>query len=55
MTPATRSKGTITLLTKPSKVIHRRTTEELLGIRWKHFVAPAVRYEQPSVFAAVAL
>jgi len=47
--PDTRTKGTITLLTKLAKVIHRQTTEELLGMRWKHFVALSALNEQPSV------
>jgi DNA-binding MarR family transcriptional regulator len=47
--PDTRTKGTITLLAQITKVIHRRTTEELLGIRWKYFVALSVLYEQPAL------
>jgi DNA-binding MarR family transcriptional regulator len=47
--PDTRTKGTITLLAHITKVIHRRTTEELLGIRWKYFVALSALYEQPSL------
>ena len=42
----TKTKGTITLLAAISKVIHRRTTEELLGIKWKHFVALSALYER---------
>jgi DNA-binding MarR family transcriptional regulator len=30
--------GTITLLTRLSKQVHRRTPEELLGMRWRHFI-----------------
>jgi MarR family transcriptional regulator, temperature-dependent positive regulator of motility len=47
--PETRTKGTITLLAQITKVIHRRTTEELLGIKWKHFVALSVLHEKPVV------
>ncbi|HWE10910.1 MAG TPA: hypothetical protein VG325_16285 [Solirubrobacteraceae bacterium] len=32
-----------------TKVIHRRTTEELLGVRWKYLVALSVLLEQPAV------
>jgi DNA-binding MarR family transcriptional regulator len=45
----TRTKGTITLLAQITKVIHRRTTEDLLGIKWKHFVALSVLFESPEV------
>jgi DNA-binding MarR family transcriptional regulator len=45
----TKRKGTITLLAQITKVIHRRTTEELLGIKWKHFVALSVLSETPEV------
>ena len=47
--PDTKTKGTITLLAQITKVIHRRTTEELLGIRWKYFVALSALYEQPAL------
>ena len=32
-------KGTIVLLTRLAKVVHRRSTEELLGMRLRHYVA----------------
>jgi DNA-binding MarR family transcriptional regulator len=47
--PDTKTKSTLTLLAQLSKVIHRRSTEELLGIRWKHFVALSVLDEQPAL------
>jgi DNA-binding MarR family transcriptional regulator len=43
---ATSTKGTITLLTQLTKVVHRRTTEDLLGMRWKHFMALSSLYDQ---------
>lgn len=46
---ATSTKGTITLLTQLTKVVHRRTTEDLLGMRWKHFVALSSLYDQAGV------
>ena len=45
----TQTKGTITLIAQLTKMIHRRTTEELLGIRWKYFVALSVLSEQPAL------
>ena len=47
--PATKSKGTITLLAQLTKVVHRKTTEELLGMRWRHFIALSVLYDQPAL------
>ena len=47
--PATKSKGTITLLAQLTKVVHRKTTEELLGIPWRHFMALSVLYDQPAL------
>ena len=32
------SRGTITLISQLYKLTHRRTTEELLGMRWRHFI-----------------
>jgi DNA-binding MarR family transcriptional regulator len=46
---ATKSKGTITLLAQLTKVVHRKTTEELLGMRWRHFMALSLLYDQPSL------
>jgi MarR family transcriptional regulator, temperature-dependent positive regulator of motility len=46
---ATKSKGTITLLSQLTKVVHRKTTEELLGVRWRHFMALSVLYDQPAL------
>jgi DNA-binding MarR family transcriptional regulator len=37
MEPTTAT-GTLTLLTRLSKVVHRKTPEELLGMRWRHFM-----------------
>jgi DNA-binding MarR family transcriptional regulator len=34
----TTAPGTITLLSRLSKVVHRRTPEELLGMRFRHFM-----------------
>src|ERR1700728_1251093 len=43
----TTTKGTITLLAQLTKGVHRKTTEELLGMPWRHFIALSVLYEQP--------
>jgi MarR family transcriptional regulator, temperature-dependent positive regulator of motility len=45
----TKTKGTITLLAQLTKVVHRKTTEELLGMRWRHFIALSVLYDQPAL------
>jgi DNA-binding MarR family transcriptional regulator len=38
VTEPTTASGTLTLLTRLTKVIHRKTPEELLGMRWRHFM-----------------
>ena len=38
MEPVTAAPGTITLLTRLSKLVYRRTPEELLGMRFRQFV-----------------
>jgi DNA-binding MarR family transcriptional regulator len=48
-TKGTKAKGTITLLAQLTKVVHRKTTEELLGMRWRHFMALSVLYDQPAL------
>ena len=45
----TTTKGTITLLAQLTKVVHRKTTEELLGMPWRHFIALSVLYDQPAL------
>jgi DNA-binding MarR family transcriptional regulator len=41
--------GTITLLTRLSKLVHRRTPEELLGMRLRQFVVLSYLSERQSV------
>jgi DNA-binding MarR family transcriptional regulator len=41
--------GTITLLSRISKAIHRRTPEELLGMRWRQFILVSYLAEHEGV------
>jgi DNA-binding MarR family transcriptional regulator len=41
--------GTITLLSRLAKAIHRRTPEELLGMRWRQFMVVSYLAEQEGV------
>jgi DNA-binding MarR family transcriptional regulator len=41
--------GTITLLARIAKVVHRRTDEELLGMSWRRFMALSWLYENRMV------
>lgn len=41
--------GTITLLARMAKVVHRRTDEDLLGMSWRRFVALSYLYENRMV------
>jgi len=41
--------GTITLLARMAKVVHRRTDEELLGMSWRRFMALSWLYENRMV------
>jgi DNA-binding MarR family transcriptional regulator len=44
-----KTKGTIALLAQLTKVAHKKTTEELLGMRWRNFLALSVLYDQPEL------
>lgn len=44
-----KTKGTIALLAQLTKVVHKKTTEELLGMRWRNFLALSVLYDQPEL------
>jgi DNA-binding MarR family transcriptional regulator len=46
---ATTGPGTITLLSRLAKAIHRRTPEELLGMRWRQFLVLSYLSERDSV------
>ena len=48
MEPTT-APGTLTLLTRLSKLIHRKTPEELLGMRWRHFMVLSYLAERDGV------
>jgi DNA-binding MarR family transcriptional regulator len=48
MEPTTAS-GTLTLLTRLSKVVHRKTPEELLGMRWRQFLVLSYLSERDGV------
>jgi DNA-binding MarR family transcriptional regulator len=48
MEPTTAS-GTLTLLTRLSKVVHRKTPEELLGMRWRQFLVLSYLAERDGV------
>jgi DNA-binding MarR family transcriptional regulator len=47
--PEVKTKGTIALLAQLTKVAHKKTTEELLGMRWRNFLALSVLYDQPEL------
>ena len=48
MEPTT-APGTLTLLTRLSKLVHRKTPEELLGMRWRHFLVLSYLAERDGV------
>ena len=48
MEPTT-APGTLTLLTRLSKLIHRKTPEELLGMRWRHVMVLSYLAERDGV------
>ncbi|HUO72913.1 MAG TPA: MarR family winged helix-turn-helix transcriptional regulator [Solirubrobacteraceae bacterium] len=48
MEPTT-APGTLTLLTRLSKVVHRKTPEELLGMRWRQFLVLSYLAERDGV------
>ena len=45
----TTAPGTLTLLTRLSKLVHRKTPEELLGMRWRHFLVLSYLAERDGV------
>jgi hypothetical protein len=48
-TTATTAPGTITLLSRLAKVVYRRTPEELLGMRFRHFTVLSYLSEHDGV------
>ena len=48
MEPTTAS-GTLTLLARLSKVVHRKTPEELLGMRWRQFMVLSYLQERDGI------
>jgi DNA-binding MarR family transcriptional regulator len=60
MKPTTTASGTITLLSRLTKMIHRRTPEELLGMRLRQFIvlsylAEHERVAQPELGEALCV
>jgi DNA-binding MarR family transcriptional regulator len=48
-TAATTGKATITLIAQLTKLVHRRTSEELLGMPWRHFIALSALADRESM------
>jgi DNA-binding MarR family transcriptional regulator len=46
-TPTDDGRGLIELVTQVSKAFHRRSTEEMLGMRWKEFLVLSYLHEHP--------
>jgi MarR family transcriptional regulator, temperature-dependent positive regulator of motility len=45
----TSGKATITLIAQLTKLVHRRTSEELLGMPWRHFIALSALADRSSM------